>query len=291
MEKSLMYSKWVHPSELLSFIKSIQTKNEANYRKNKFYLEKRKQKILETFELVVDKYQQEYNLQAKRIESYKNAYDNDTCTCGAPVRFIESHNFYGCTNYTDKSSYHFNFFNRTFQDAEYYLNRTPYINTNQWVNEVRSLADIDKSVSTSNVFQFLIENGKYDLSLVYCNRPTEDIVNRYKGAKKRSLIFEEEARQRLIKRHPKDKVIAQQAIKYKYFDQQEKFAICDFIVTTQDKVIIYEAKLDEMYTDEVQKEKYVELVNYIIQSKNIEFELEFKYIVKSPNGSILILED
>ena len=286
-----MYARWVHYSELLSFIKSIQTKNETNYQKNISYLEKRKKKILETFDIVVEKYQQEYDLQYDRIESYKNAYENDICTCGSPIRFVESHNFYGCTNYTDKSQYHFNFLNKPFHEVEYYLNREPYINTNQWVNEVRSLSDLDKSVSTSNVFQFLIENGKYDLSLIYCNRPTEDIVNRYKGAKKRSLAFEEEALQKLLSIYPNDKVNAQQAIKYKYFDQQEKFAICDFIVTTNDKVIIYEAKLDSMYADEVQKEKYIDLVSYIIKSKNMPFELEFKYIVKKGDGCIEILED
>lgn len=286
-----MFARWVHPSELLSFIKSIQTKNETNYRKNKEYLGKRKTKILETFDIVAHKYSEEYDRQVKKKNDYRKAYVQEKCTCGGEVRFIESHNFYGCSNYHDRSVYHFNFFNTNINHHSYYLNYDPYINTNQWVNEVRSIAEIDKSVSTSNVFQFLLENGKGDISLKYNNRPTEYIVNKFKGAKKRSVEFEQQALEYLSSIHPDDKINPQQAIKYKYFDQQEKYAICDFIVTTNDKVIIYEAKLDAIYTDEVQKEKYIDLVSYIINSKQLPFDLEFKYIVKSPDGSIKILED
>lgn len=285
-----MYARWVHHSELLSFIKSIQTKNEKNYLKNKSYLQKRKDEILKTFDLVADKYKNEYQSQIDRIASYHNAHFQDNCTCGADVYYIESHGFYGCTNYKDKSVQHLNFRGKDINHVRYYTNRQPYVNTNQWVSEIRSLSGIDKSVSTANVFEFLIENGKYDISLQYNKRPTEDIVNRFKGAKKRSLDFEEQARLHLLNLHPKDKVNSQQAIKYKYFDEQEKFAICDFIVTTEDTVIIYEAKLDSVYIDEVQKEKYIELVSYLINSKNLNFKLDFRYIVKSPDGTIKVLE-
>lgn len=291
MYKSIMYAKWAHPSELLSFIKSIKEKNEKNYQKNILYLEKRKDEILKTFDVVEQKYKDEYQSQIDRIASYHNANFQGNCTCGSDVRYIEQYGFYGCTNYRDKSVYHHNFVGKDEAYIRQYTDREPYINTNQWVNEIRSFAGIDKSVSTANVFEFLIKNGKHDISLQYNNRPTEDIVNRFKGAKKRSVDFEEQARLHLLSLHPNDKITPQQAIKYKYFDEQEKFAICDFIVTTDDKVIIYEAKLDFVYTDEVQKEKYIELVSYLIESKSLNFELEFRYIVKSPNGSIKILED
>lgn len=285
-----MYARWVHHSELLSFIKSIQAKNEKNYLKNKSYLQKRKDEILKTFDLVADKYKNEYQSQIDRIASYYNAHFQDNCTCGADVYYVESHGFYGCKNYKDKSVQHLNFRGKDVNHVRYYTNREPYVNTNQWVSEIRSLSGIDKSVSTANVFEFLIENGKYDISLQYNKRPTEDIVNRFKGAKKRSLDFEEQARLHLVSLHPNDKVNSQQAIKYKYFDEQEKFAICDFIVTTEDTVIIYEAKLDSVYIDEVQKEKYIDLVSYLINSKNLNFKLDFRYIVKSPYGTIKVLE-
>ena len=277
MEHVLMFAKWATDVEINDFIRSIESKNKTNYVKSIEYLKKREENILQVYDEISEKYKQEYYRRQKESLAYKKAFEQKKCICGGNVKYIDSHDFYGCDRYKGDNTRHFNFFGKEHL-AEYYINREFRPNANSWVSDVRNIADISKSVTTGALWMFLTESGCDDLSLIWNNRPTEDTVNRFKGAKKRSVNFEAQAFKLLKEIHPNDKIKSQQGIKYKYFDSQHKYAICDFIVISDDTVYIYECKLNDMYKDEVQKETYIDLVSYIIKDRSSDRKLVFKYL-------------
>src|SRR5690606_12467097 len=267
--------------EVDEFLQSIARKNELEYARSREYLEKNKKKILSSYEELKSKFFDIQKQILKEKERYIFAYNNDKCICGGNIKYIESHGFYGCDNYS-KNERHFNFIGKEHLVEHYTRDR--HINTNGWIVSIKDMSGLQKSIRNSSIFKFLIDNGKDDITLLFEGKSSEDQLNKFKNANKRAKGFEKEAEEFLRSKYKN--VYPQQAFKYKKYGSSEKYAILDFLVTTDEKYIIYECKLDSVYEDEIQKQNYIDIVSFLMKEKGNNKQLEFKYLIKGDKWKI-----
>lgn len=193
------------------------------------------------------------------IDSYSKkttSFNTKTCPCGGKLRYISSHDFWGCENYKDESKKHFSFSGHTPNIYSDYFN----VSSN-WVTDIINKVGLDGKINAKRVFEYFIENGLEDLRLKYKKLPTEKQINSLIETKERSKIQEQKALEYLKTKY--EKVVPQQCILFKLTGSKEEFCIPDFICSDKNKVTIVDAKLD--YTNDSKMTKYILLVRHILR--------------------------
>lgn len=281
MRENIAYAKLVSAADMELFYRSIIDKNNANYEKAYNFLNSKKGKIIEAYHRVdndFDKIQKNYDIEHKL---YNDAYRNKKCICGSDLVYISSHGFYGCRNYSNKSVEHNNFLN---QYPPFYKLERWYPKTNGWLATIREIAEIGKKVPTSAILIFLNNLGLDDLAMKYEGIDSWTLVNRISCNKIEATEFEKEVELKLKEKY--DRVFPQQAIKYKYVGGSDKFCFLDFLVMTDDELIIYECKTTNAEKDERQRFDYIELLKKAASDKGVKHEVIFKYIIKEEQWKI-----
>lgn len=283
MEK-LIYARWASKVEVAEFISGIDRKNKRDYQKSLAYLENKKDVILTNYDLLQETYERIFEDNTAKRELMFYAYENNTCTCGSEPVFIETHGFWGCKNYLDKSVDHINFIGRDEQEMlEIVKNKTRLI-TDNWVTILKNKCGLPKSITIFSLYQFVINNGGFCLGERYEGVNVLHKLNNYRNAIKEGVVFEKEVAEILSKKH--DNLFHQQAIKYQYQGRNQLYAIPDFIAVDDHDISIYECKLHGDLIDDRQRHKYMELVSFIMREKKIEKSLLFFYVYKH-NGNLV----
>src|SRR5690606_9288783 len=129
----IIYARLATGSEVKAFMDSINAKNESSYKKYKSYLFRNKDKIIDAYESIYQRFvetEEEKHVQHGR---YVSAFDSKKGTCGSEVIFIESGGFGGCKNFKDTSVKPKNFFIKNDWDWKYYLKDPKIVLASDWL--------------------------------------------------------------------------------------------------------------------------------------------------------------
>lgn len=282
----IIYARLATGSEVESFKNSIKAKNEASYKKYKSYLDKHKDKIIESYDSIYQRFVDIENENHDQHRSYVRAFNNKKCTCGSDVVFVETHGFWGCVNYKDTSVQHKNFINPTEWEYEYYLKEPKKVNTSDWLRSLKEMSGLERKINHASILSFLEKNGKEDLKMIFEEESSWESVNRLKNANFKAKGFEGDVYNILIEMYGAKNVFSQQPIKYQYEGMESRFCFLDFLVMdrTNNKVIIVECKLSDQEKNDFQREQYMDLTSFAMKSKGIKMGLDFIYI--TPEGGI-----
>lgn len=282
----IIYARLATGSEVKAFMDSINAKNESSYKKYKSYLVRNKDKILDAYESIYQRFVEIENENNDQHKRYVKAFNSKKCACGSDVIFIESAGFWGCLNYKDTSVKHKNFIIKNDWDWDYYLKEPKKVHTSDWLRSVKEIAGLEKKINHASILSFLEKNGKEDLKMIFEGKSSWDSVNRLKNANFKAKGFESKVYSRLLEIYDAKSVFSQQPIKYQYEGMESKYCFLDFLVMDREnnKVIIVECKLSEDEKNDSQREEYIELTSFAMRSKGINMGLEFMYI--TPEGGV-----
>lgn len=279
MEK-LIYARWASRVEIDAFLDGIKTRNEKEYRKSISYLEHHKEEIFLQYDILKANYERIRHEISANISLATEAYHKGTCMCGGKVRYIESHDFYGCENYKDSNVMHKNWVDKDYTEEDFNLSMKDmgYLRTDDWVTVLKNKLNLPKSVRLISIFRFLKENDRYCLNAINGGESVELTLNNHRDAIKKGVDFEHEIKSKLEKKYKN--LYYHQAIKYQYQQRPQLYAIPDFIAVDVDRITIYECKLHEDLKDDRQRQKYIDLVSFIMREKNMSQEIRFIYVYK-----------
>lgn len=272
-----MYARWAKPGEINDFLNSIKERNKKEYERAISYLNHHKKEIINNYHLLSKSYDSiERMLQKKRIK-LENALHSGRCYCGEDVFYVEQYDRYFCEKFDLKDQYHMNFVDR--EDQAYdFIERDCTFNAGKWVLDLKHKSALPKSVKLSSLYRFAIENGLDCLSEKYNQGSVIEKLNDYMDARKEGVGFEIEVKK--ILENSNALVYYQQGIKYQYNERRPRYAIPDFIVMSDEEILIIECKLHEELFDDVQKQRYIDLVKFIRDEKNIHKKVSFQYVYK-----------
>lgn len=279
-----MYARWAKPGEIKDFLNSIKERNKKEYERAISYLNHHKETIISNYHLLSKSYDGIAKmLEGKRIK-LENALHSGRCYCGEDVFYVEQYGRYFCEKFDEKDKYHVNFVDRE-DDAYAFIERDCSFNAGKWVTELKNKIGLPKSIKISSLYKFIIDNGLKCLSEKYGQGSVIEKLNDYMNANKSGVGFENDVKFLLEKAN--DLVYYQQAIKYQYSERRPRYAIPDFIVINDGEILIVECKLNESLFDDVQKQKYIDLVKFIRDEKQIQKDICFQYAYKG-NGNDII---
>lgn len=282
--ENLIYARWTKPLEIESFINSIKEKNEKTYIKSLSYLNHHKYDIIKNYHLLDETYNKIITKNKAKREMLEKALINGNCTCGASVFYVEEYSRYFCEEYDNDYAYHFNFIGfEKYSDT--IINEKCYLNTTRWVTELKHKSSLPKSVKISDLYKFIMSLGLPCLSEKNGGESVLTKLNDYMDAIKKGVHFEKDVKEILEKKY--DTVYYHQGIKYQYESRRPRFAIPDFIVSTDDEIIIFECKVNESLKDDMQRHKYLTVVKFLMEEKNIIKNLSFQYVYLDENNKIV----
>lgn len=208
-----------------------------------------------------DEFEQELNRQSHQLRQQyaieNRSFHDKTCmVCDAKLRFISSHGFWGCPNYSDGRKH------TTFQDK--YEPHLRHVRVSRdWVTEIIRAAGIQDKVKAKEAMLYFTSIGLPDLREQYGLSNTMGLIDNFVKAKERSLKQERQAEAFLSSIYPT--VLSQQTIKYKLYNQPETFCIPDFICSSEFEVMIVDAKLDVINNE--QMDLYTSLIKFMMDKK------------------------
>lgn len=279
--RNFVYAKTVTPFEVKAFLASIEAKNEESYKRFKDYLNANKQKIIDAYKEVKHSFLNQKLQHLREHKRYVWAHQNKKCICGADTVYVKDYDFWGCTNFNDKSVQHRNFIKPNEWDLKL-LDRPFNVNTSDWLRSVKELSGIERKTNHASLLKFLELNSLEDLSMRFEGVSSWDKVNRLKNANKKAKGFEDEVHQKLVQIHGSSNVYPQQGFKYQLIGSESKYAIVDFLVMDYDRleIVIYECKLKDSYKNDAQRDLYMDVVYHAMKSKGINMNLKFIYVTK-----------
>ena len=198
----------------------------------------------------------------KKIDKLKNG-GIEYCICGSELRYIQSHDFVGCKDFSNKRKKHT------------YLNYSTWHTENPFEEPTISknyLSDICKEINekhkikiqASNLFEFLdlhqipiwtdgITREKFKIG-----------VDAHALSKKRELMIKSILEQNNIRFGYQKKIM------YKIKDGVKTHAIPDFIAVKDDNIYIIEQKKHAVNISEYQVQLYKDLINFMHPNKNVQ---------------------
>lgn len=235
--------------------------------------------LLEAYHKKEKEIQEQEKICVLEYKEEMKAFQNDTCTCGSQLRWMEDFDFYGCTNYHDKTKRHRNFRAQK-QSSEHYrpLYRFPAI-TKKYLLEILQENNLRGKLNQKRLLQFYCQQGLQDLRWVYGNKSAFDIIDNFKNANAVAKEFEKKCFNELLVCYPK--CFLQFPIKYKIKDDRERFCFIDILCSNEREVVIYECKTNEWDVRDEQDDLYLALINYMTTDGR---KVRLEHLIMNKNG-------
>jgi len=258
------------------FFKAQRSKNELAYKKQRSYINQFKEELISEYH----KFDKMYDIQTEKYLKdlhYANyCYENNKCTCGADIEYVEYTNGYStyeCPDYMDKSKVH-----RVYKRYGHIWG-IQRCDAKSWLLDIRNKLGFSKIITAGVLFEFYIENGLEDLYFKYNQIPSESFIYRISDTRYKSKKYEESVGQQLYLQHKV--IVFQLGIKYKLQGEQQKICFPDFIGFDDDCVTIYECKTNESDKNCYQKDLYLNLISHMMKETNSVKRLKFKYLIEN----------
>lgn len=249
------YARKATPQEVSKFKKFFKDKNKKLEESSQKIISEMRDELIDAYNLFAYYIWEEQEEINSQYEKYKKAFENKKCVCGSDVKYINSHGFYGCTNYKSVGE-HRNFI----KDEKHPSKRVNQLLKHYPTSIIKRL-NLTGKITAKYLFLFLESEGLEDLNLKYLNIPYLETINTYQIVSKNAFDFEKESYKKLINRF--DKAQLQFPIIYKIKGEKENMCFIDILCSNDKEVVIYECKASEMSTDDKQIEKYLSLIKFI----------------------------
>lgn len=243
---------------------------------NLTFLQENKEAIIKIHQDYYYQKQDEYLVKQKEIfNNYNNSYKeklfkfnalklqvksslyNHTCVCGGNLIYNNYFNFIGCDNYKEQGFEHYKLY------EPYNSNFTPDIElanfeiSKQYLSEVAK--KIDKSIKASDLYEFLILNN-VELHRNDITRESFYIAKESSELSKKREILIGSILNKKFNRVGHQVLITYQLEKENYI----RFAVPDFLVKLDNKVLLFEQKKNEDLVRDTQLSLYKSLINKLI---------------------------
>lgn len=259
------YVKIMNKKEINEHISSLSLFYNQKNQNSFSYLEKVKADIFNQYEIIYQSILDNYIAQIKNYDDKVVAWENKTCLgCKSKLRYIENYSFWGCPNYNDKSIIHSTFNkNHTFHFEKNNIKHR--VNTH-WATDIKKTLNIPKTITATNILDFLEFYGYEDLRMKFNYKPTKESIAGFVNANFESKKEEKEIFEKLSSFNF-NKIHKQYYLKYKYIGEKEKIAILDFLISNDDNVYIVEVKRSLYDIKEEQLDLYHNLISFIQNEK------------------------
>lgn len=271
------YIKILNSIEIAEFISSIASKYDNQLLASKNCLNENKNLLLDSYKDFENQIIEQYKDDVKNFNIKVQLWNNKECLCGNKLKFNDLYNFWGCTNYIDKSKKHITFsanqeekFNEIFEHIKVRLGHN-------WSSEILKTNKLQNKIKAKDLLLFYNSQGLEDLREKYGYKNSLESISSYSYANKNSKKEELEIRDFLNNFF--EKISYQVYIKFKKKNENEKIKIIDLIVSDKTIVYLIEIKRHNIYINEEQLDLYYDLVSHLMQLKNDNRKLSSLFIV------------
>jgi hypothetical protein len=274
MKINLEFARWFTNEDHEKLKSIIQYNNEKNNQENQLsWLQYHSDEV---FKMHSDYYEKQYTKQKKehiekiinaeiknkKIDRIKNG-GIEYCICGSELRYIQSHDFVGCKDFSNKTIKH-TYLNYSNWHIEKNFDG-PTISKNYLSEICKQINEKYKiKIQASNLFEFLDLNQISILTYGITRDKFKIGVDAHSLSKKRELIIKSILEQNNIRFGYQKKIM------YKIKDQVQTHAIPDFIVIKNNDIYIIEQKKHAENISEYQVELYKDLINFMHPNKNVQ---------------------
>lgn len=278
------YVRFLNKDEKEAFFTAIKERNKRNKSISNIYIEAKKEQIISSYYNVEKAAINDYKKRLMDLEVRIEVWESKKCAaCGSNLKLIsyEYGQFWGCPRYLDKSVGNHSSFNVNFGEyIQSYVNsckvKIPY----RWVGNIRKSLKIEKKTTSTDVLNFLEENGLPDLRRKYNGKYTKESIGGFQKGKGRSIKEEKSAYEYFDSYYSNFyNIVKQQGILYKVRGDKERCCFVDLILSDQESVNIIEIKGSEYDVKEKQITLYRDLILHKMKEKKDERVITCNFLI------------
>lgn len=266
---NITFAKFLSPTEVANHIQFLISAGDKSKTESSKIIESNIELLAEKYYEYEDGKIKEFERQKKRLDEDIILWNKKMCSCGQKLHFRDSHGFWGCNNFSDKTFDHITFGHEDLQNEKFKQRR---INTHvriesAWYSKILKASGLDKKIKAKQLLEAFEAIGLEDLREKYNSYTnTSHSINTYSRVNKLS-----KAEELSVKNHLETffkKVLYQKYIQYRIDNQKPKIAIPDVIVSNEETIFIIEVKRNYYATDLNQIDLYSDLLNYLKPEKD-----------------------
>lgn len=282
MPNEILHAKIMTDEELSSYFEQLY---------NRFYESKKNvlNNILKYKENLIDgyfKYEEEqinvFKEKRKELLRSIELWNKKECNCGQKLKVINSTNgdFWGCTNFNNKSFKH-KTFSLTF--VPYYKDNLDKLKVridSHWASKIITSCNLKNQVKAKDLIEFYINSGFDDLRVKYNYEKTSiESISGFVNGKRNSSKEEKEIQKYFSQKY--DKCLSQIGIKYKLINCDEKIVILDLILSDKNNIYLLEIKRYPLEIKEEQLNLYFNLLKHILSDKKDKRSLKAVFLISN----------
>lgn len=225
-------------------------------------------------------YTEDLNNWNRWIDLLTEQPNNTFCECGSSLRYIKSHDFIGCSNYSDFTQSHTAFNKPFYREDQYIIQKCDDFNTwdanfeysKMYLHYFKKDYNLPNDLMQSILYEFI--HGIWKLPKITNDLDsnfytTRDKVNK-RSKKEEQIIYN-------VLKSKFNVVLDQPMIIYNIEGDNKTKCFPDFICSNDDIVLVIDVKKNPSQIDDDRLTKYHELVQYICDSTNINKTVITKY--------------
>lgn len=277
--RMIEFAKIMSPQELKDFYQNILNTNNNKKDSSEISLNQNHDLLVQSYYDYEEEQIKIFSNQRKEITKSILLWNNKECCCGKKLRLIESAygTFWGCPNYSDKSTKHITLNTNEGAFLEHKLQNTRIRINAHWATDILRKTKLDKFIKAKELITFYINYGYEDLREKYGYKPTIESISGYVNAKIKSRIEEKEITEHLTNLFSNSK--PQIGINYKLENQNPKVAIIDLILSNDETVYVVEIKRSNYDIKLEQLKLYYSLICFILKENSDERKCKATFLI------------